>query len=143
MIAAGASLNDILNELCRSIDVQTPAAFSTVLLMDAEGKQLWHAAGPLVPRTWLPAISPRPIGPHEGCCGAAAYFKRRVIVADVSTDPGWPDDYRDFAIQDRIRAALSQPILTKDVQVLRTFPLYSPEPPLPTTAQRQLIHVSG
>ena len=143
MIADGASLNDILNELCRSIDVQTSAAFSTVLLMDAEGKQLWHAAGPLVPRTWLPAISPRPIGPHEGCCGAAAYFKRRVIVADVSTDPVWPDDYRDFAIQNGIRAAWSEPILTKDGQVLGTFALYSPEPRMPTNAEIELIEGAG
>jgi PAS domain S-box-containing protein len=39
MIADGASLEDILNELCRSIDLQASAAISTVLLMHPDGKR--------------------------------------------------------------------------------------------------------
>ena len=143
MIADGASLDNVLNELCRSIDVQAPATFSTILLMETEGKRLWHVAGPLVPRAWLPAISPRPIGPREGCCGVSAYFKKRVIVDDVSTDPRWPDEYRDLAIQNGIRAAWSEPILTKDGQVLGTFALYSPEPRQPTNAELELVEGAG
>jgi PAS domain S-box-containing protein len=94
MISGGASLADILNDLCASIDVQASEVFSTILLMEREGQRLWHAAGPRVPRSWLPAISPQPIGPREGCCGAAAYWKKRVIISDVATDPVWPDELR-------------------------------------------------
>src|SRR5258708_16454389 len=89
MITDGANLEDTMNGVCRSVEAQAPTSISTVLLMDSDGKQLWHAAGPRVPRDWLQAISPRPIGPREGCCGAAAFFKRRVIVPDVATDPLW------------------------------------------------------
>src|SRR5438128_3406512 len=134
MIADGASLEDTLNDVCRAIDAQSPPAFSTILLMDPDGKRLWHAAGPRVPSGWLPVISPRPIGPREGCSGAAAYFKKRIIVADVSTEPLWSDRGRDLAIQNGIHAAWSEPILTKDGQVLGTFALYSPEPRMPTEA---------
>jgi formate hydrogenlyase transcriptional activator len=143
MIADGASLDDTLNDLCRAIDAQTSPVFSTILLMDPDGKQLWHAAGPRVPRAWLPRISPRPIGPREGCCGAAAHFKKRVIVADVSTDPVWPYESRDLAIQNGIRAAWSEPILTKDGQLLGTFALYSPEPRMPTATEIELIEAAG
>src|SRR5713101_327788 len=143
MIADGASLKDILSDLCRSIDVQASPGFSTILLMDPDGKRLWHAAGPLVPRGWLPAITPRPIGPREGCCGAAAYLKKRVIVTDVLTDPVWTDKHRGLAIQNGIRAAWSEPILTKDGQVLGTFALYSPEPRVPTVADLELIEAAG
>src|SRR3989442_11781127 len=47
-------------------------------------------------------------------CGKAAFSKRRVIVADVATDPGWPDEYRELALRNGIRAAWSEPILTKE-----------------------------
>jgi formate hydrogenlyase transcriptional activator len=143
MIADGASLKDILNNLCCSIDVEASPVISTVLLMDPDGERLWHTAGSLVPRDWLPVISPLPISPHAGCCGAAALLKERVIVADVATDINWLDEYRDLAIKNGIRAAWSEPILTKDGEVLGTFALYSSEPRIPTDAEIELIEGAG
>jgi len=139
MIADGASLKDILNDLCRSIDVVASPVISTVLLMDPDGERLWHTAGTLVPRDWLPVVSPLRISPHAGCCGAAALLKERVIVADVATDINWLDEYRDLAIKNGIGAAWSEPILTKDCEVLGTFALYSSEPRIPTNAEIELI----
>jgi PAS domain S-box-containing protein len=143
MIADGASLKDILDDLCYSIDVEASSVISTVLLMDPDGERLWHTGGASVPRDWLPVISPLPISPHAGCCGAAALLKERVIVADVATDINWLDDYRDLAIKNGIRAAWSEPILTKDGEVLGTFALYSPEPRIPTEAEIELIEGAG
>jgi formate hydrogenlyase transcriptional activator len=143
MIGDGASLKDILNDLCCSIDVEAPPVIATVLLMDPDGERLWHTAGTLVPRDWLPVISPLPISPHAGCCGAAAFLKERVIVADVATDINWLDEYRDLAIQNGICAAWSEPILTKDGEVLGTFALYSSEPRIPTDAEIELIEGAG
>ena len=138
MIADGARLTDVLNELCRSIDAQSPGMISTIVLMEPEGKkQLWQAAGPRVPREWLPAISPRPIGPRESCCGSAAHLKKRVIISDISTDPLWPADSRDLAIGDGIRAGWSEPILTKNGELLGAFALYAPKPP--TDVEFELI----
>jgi PAS domain S-box-containing protein len=143
MIADGASLKDILNELCCSIDVEASPVISTVLLMDPDGKRLWHTAGTLVPRDWLPVISPLLVSPHAGCCGAAALLKERVIVADVATDINWLDEFRDLAIKSGIRAAWSEPILTKDGEVLGTFALYSSEKRIPTDAEIELIEGAG
>src|SRR5579864_8921555 len=139
MIADGASLKEILNDLCHSIDVVASPVISTVLLMDADGERLWHTAGTLVPREWLPVVSPLRISPHAGCCGAAAFLKERVIVADVATDINWLDEYRDLAIKIGIRAAWSEPILTKDGEVLGTFALYSSASRMPTDAEIELI----
>jgi len=143
MIADGASLRDILNELCCSIDVEASPVISTVLLMDPDGERLWHTAGTLVPRDWLPAISPVLVSPHSACCGAAAFLKTRVIVADVATHINWPDKFKDLAIKNGIRAAWSEPILTKDGEVLGTFALYSSEPRIPTDAEIELIEAAG
>jgi formate hydrogenlyase transcriptional activator len=143
MIADGASLQEILNDLCSSIDVEASPVISSVLLMDPDGGRLWHTAGTLVPLDWLPVISPLTISPHAGCCGAAAFLKERVIVADVATDINWLDEYRDLAIKNGIRAAWSEPILTKDGEVLGTFALYSPEPRVPTDTEIELIEGAG
>jgi PAS domain S-box-containing protein len=143
MIADGASLKDILNNLCRSIDVEASPVISTVLLLDPDRECLWHTAGALVPGDWLPVISPLPVSRHAGCCGAATVLKKRVIVADVATDVNWLDEYRDLAIRNGIRAAWSEPILTKDGEVLGTFALYASEPRIPTNAEIELIEGAG
>jgi GAF domain-containing protein len=80
---------------------------------------------------------------EAGLCGTAAFLKERVIVADVATDPNWPDQYRDLAIRNAVRAAWSQPILTKDNQVLGTFAVYCPESRVPTDADLALIVAAG
>jgi PAS domain S-box-containing protein len=143
MIADGASLRDILNNLCGSIDIEASPVISTVLLLDPDRERLWHTAGALVPRDWLPVVSPLPVSRHAGCCGAATVLKERVIVADVATDINWLDEYRDLAIRNGIRAAWSEPILTKDGEVLGTFALYSSEPRIPTNAEIELIEGAG
>jgi formate hydrogenlyase transcriptional activator len=143
MIADGASLKDVLNHLCSCIDVQVSPSVTTVLLMDPDGKRLWPSAGPLAPREWVSVISPVPVAVEAGLCGTAAFLKARVIVTDVATDQNWPDEYRDLAIRNRIRAAWSEPILTKDNQVLGTFALYCSESRVPTDADLALIEGAG
>jgi GAF domain-containing protein len=64
-------------------------------------------------------------------------------VTDIATDPDLPDEYRDHAIKNGIRAGWSQPILTKDNQVLGTFALYCPESRVPTEADLALIEGAG
>src|SRR5260370_21873647 len=68
MMANGASLSDVLNDLCAAIDAHAPPATSMVCLMDPDGKQLLPGAGPRVPAAFTAAITPWPIGPtrHSG-----------------------------------------------------------------------------
>ncbi len=44
----------------------------------------------------------------EGAAGVAlaAFLKERVIVPDVATEPNWPDQFRDLAIRNGIRAGV-------------------------------------
>src|SRR5512135_1761144 len=41
MIAGGAGLTEILDNLCRTVEAQAPGTIATILLMDPDGKQLW------------------------------------------------------------------------------------------------------
>src|SRR5215467_2148389 len=143
MVADGASLKDVLDQLCASIDIQVAPSVTTVFVMDADGKHLLLSGGPRVPGQWVSAVSPRPVTHECGLCGKAAFFKKRVIVADVATDPGWPDEYRELALRNGIRAAWSEPLLTKDNEVLGTFALYSYEARVPTEGDLALIKGAG
>jgi formate hydrogenlyase transcriptional activator len=138
MVAGGASLTDILEDLCRTIDSQNPDASSTVLLMDPDGERLWPAAGPRVPVGWAKTISPLRIGPQAGSCGTAAFLKERVITEDIDGDPLWKD-YRDAALRYGLRASWSQPLISKNGGVLGTFAMYYPNRRSPSRSDLQLI----
>lgn len=86
MIADGASLPDVLNELCAAID-DYASATSFICLLDAGSNELYPIAGPHVPAAFATAITPWSIGPDRGSCGTAAFRKSRVIIPDISIDP--------------------------------------------------------
>jgi formate hydrogenlyase transcriptional activator len=143
MITDGASLTDILNHVCTSIDLQISPSVTTVLLMDPDGKTLWPSAGPRVPQDWVRAITPLPVSRDMGLCSTAAFLKTRIIVPDVATERIWAEEYRELALKNGIRAGWSQPILTKDNQVLGTFAIYSAESRVPTDSDLALIEAAG
>jgi PAS domain S-box-containing protein len=142
MIASGACLADILERLCETIDAQASNIKSSVMMMDADGMHLRPAAGPRLPKGWVEAITPLKIGPCIGSCGSAASLKLRVIVSDIATDPLWAD-YRDLALSHGLRAAWSQPLLSKNQEVLGTFCVSYTEPRTPNETDLRLIEGAG
>jgi PAS domain S-box-containing protein len=142
MIANGASLPDILEKLCETIDAQSSDVKSAVMLMDLDGMHLRPAAGPRFPKEWLEAITPVKIGPCVGSCGSAAFLKQRVIVSDIARDPLWAD-YRELTLRYGFRAAWSQPLLSKNQHVLGTFGMYYPEARIPSETDLRLIEGAG
>jgi PAS domain S-box-containing protein len=142
MIANGACLADILERLCETIDAQASNIKSAVMLMDTDGMHLRPAAGPRLPKDWVQAITPLKIGPCVGSCGTAASLKQRVIVSDIATDPLWAD-YRDLALSHGLRAAWSQPLLSKNQEILGTFCVSYAEPRTPNETDLRLIEGAG
>jgi DNA-binding NtrC family response regulator len=84
MIAGGASLTDVLANLCSAIDAQSPDIISTVMLLDPDGKRLWPTASARMPTTFIQAFSPAQVGQNMGACGTAAFRKARVIISDIA-----------------------------------------------------------
>src|SRR5712671_4426343 len=143
MMANGASLSEVLNDLCASIDAHAPPVASMVCLMDPDGKQLLPGAGPHIPAALTAAITPWPIGPNRGSCGTAAFTKQRVIIPDISNDPRWPDKARDLALNHGFCAAWSEPLISSDGEVLGTFCLSYPEPRIPNNRDLELIQAAA
>ena len=147
MIAGGACLTDVLENLCRAIDAQSPDVMSSVMLMDPDGKRLWPTASQRVPKEWISAITPLPIGPRMGSCGTAAFRKERVINSDIASDPLWSgspaQEYREIALRNGLRATWSQPVISKSDELLGTFAMYYAEPRSPSASDLQLIEGAG
>src|ERR1700731_460064 len=61
---------------------------------------------------------------------------------DIADDPLWID-YRDIALRNGLRAPWSQPLLSKDQQLLGTFAMYYAEPRIPSESDLQLIEGAG
>src|SRR5262244_2274956 len=111
--------------------------------MDPDEKKLWPTVGPNVPEDWVRAITPLPVAADTGLCGTAAFLKTRVIVPDVATESIWREEYRDVALKNAIRAGWSQPILSKENEVLGTFAVYSAESRVPTTEDLALMEAAA
>src|SRR6266478_6046073 len=138
MIAKGNSLSMVLDALCRLVEELSKGSLSSILLLDPDGKRLWHGAAPSLPKSYIDAIDGGFIGPAVGSCGTAAYRKESIIVTDIAQDPLWAD-YRDLALPHGLRACWSTPVLASDGRVLGTFAIYSREPRSPTPQQQNII----
>jgi formate hydrogenlyase transcriptional activator len=142
MIAGGASLLDVLNQLCAAID-DYASATSFVCLLDAGSNELYPIAGPHVPAAFATAITPWPIGPNRGSCGTAAFTKTRVIIPDISNDPRWPDEARPVALDNGVYAAWSEPLISQSGEVLGTFCIDYSQPRTPNEQDLELIEAAG
>src|SRR5712671_192251 len=146
MIADGASLFPVLNQLCAAIDEHT-LGISLVMLMDRGGNQLIPFSGPRLPPALTAAFTPWPIGPNMGSCGTAVFTRKRVIISDISKDSRWPLDDRGLAarrlvLDHGLRAAWSEPLISNG-EVLGTFCIAYSQPRTPNNRDLELIEAAG
>src|SRR2546430_2398289 len=142
MILTDAPLNDVLHSIALLIDAHSEGMLCTIYLLDEDGLRLRFAAGPKLPDAYRVATDGVYIGPEVGSCGAAAYLRKPVYVADVLTHPHFAN-FRDLLVQAGLRAVWSSPIISNDGEVLGTFGMYNREVRLPSPAEMQLIDYAG
>ena len=138
MVAKGDSLADILDSLCLLVEEQSSGVLASILLMDANGKQLRHGGAPNLPKAYTEAIDGAFIGPSVGSCGTAAYRAEQVIVSDISVDSLWAD-FRELALAHSLRACWSTPIFSSEGKVIGTFAMYYREPRSPSPREQDTI----
>src|SRR5262249_43397378 len=140
LVAADASLPDVLTELVRISEEQSSGLLGSVLLVDADGTRLRHGAAPSLPAEYNQAVDGGEIGPEVGPCGRAAFLGERVVTEDVTRDPRWRE-FCDIARRHGLRACWSQPILAAGGSVLGTFAMYYREARGPSEVEIALIEV--
>jgi signal transduction histidine kinase/ActR/RegA family two-component response regulator len=78
--------------------------------------------------------------PHIGTCSAAASTCRVVVTPDIENDPGWAA-IKHLPLGLGLRAAWSQPILSRDGRVLGTFGSYFRTCRMPSQAERDAVEI--
>ena len=122
-VAAGAAMSEVLSSLVKLIERQAQDMRCSILLFDAEHQTLHHGAAPSLPAEYVQALDGSRVGPTEGSCGAAAFFRQRVIVEDIASHPFWVR-YRELALPHGLHACWSTPIFSPQREVLGTFAMY-------------------
>ena len=141
MIAANASLPEVLTSLVLLMEAQADGLRCSILLLAHDGKHVRHGAAPSLPETYVKAVDGAPIGPRNGSCGTAMYLRKRVVVKDVMTDPLWTD-YRALAEICGLRACWSTPILSPHGEVLGSFAMYRQETRGPEPEELRLTEIA-
>ncbi|WP_197066267.1 PAS domain-containing protein [Thermorudis peleae] len=141
-IVQQAPLSEVLEAICRIIELQRPGVRASILLVDEHGR-LRHGAAPSLPPDYLRAIDGLAIAPTgSGTCGRAAAIGEPVVTADIETDPNWAD-YRELARQYGLRACWSMPVRSSAGHVLATVALYAGEPRQPDTDTWRLLELAA
>jgi PAS domain S-box-containing protein len=141
MIAANASLSEVLTSLVLLMEGQANGLRCSILLLNRDGKHVRHGAAPNLPEAYVKAVDGAPIGPRNGSCGTAMYLRRPVVVKDVMTDPLWAD-YRKLAEICGLRACWSTPILSPQGDVLGSFAMYRQETRGPQPEELRLTQIA-
>jgi PAS domain S-box-containing protein len=141
MIAANATLPEVLTRLVLLMEGQADGLHCSILLLDRDGKHVRHGAAPNLPDAYVKAVDGAPIGPRNGSCGTAMYLRKPVVVKDVLTDPLWAD-YRTLAEIGGLRACWSTPILSPHGDVLGSFAMYRQERRGPEPEELRLTQIA-
>lgn len=138
LVAKGTDLNDILQEILRTIEFEDSDSMCSILLLDNEGKHLLNIIKNRLPKFYNEAINGIKIGVGVGSCGTAAILKKRVIVDDIMTNKYW-QPYKELAKKAKLGACWSEPIVASSGKILGTFAIYHKEPNIPNEADIERI----
>lgn len=141
MIAANATLPEVLTSLVLLMEAQADGLRCSILLLARDGKHVHHGAAPSLPEAYVKAVDGAPIGPRNGSCGTAMYLRKPVVVKDVLTDPLWAD-YRNLAEICGLRACWSTPVLSPQGEVLGSFAMYREEKRGPDPEELRLTQIA-
>ncbi len=140
-LAGGFSADFLAIRVCHLAEQYVPARIASIMVM-REGGRLGVFAAPSAPLSLLAALEGLTPGPAAGSCGAAAFHRLPVHVAEAQSDPRWAD-LAQLARDFDIHACWSYPIW-QEGQLLGTFALTGQEGGLPDAAQQNwLEHLAG
>lgn len=142
LLAVGALLPDVLKAIVKSVELSSPGALCSILLLDAEGRHLLHGAAPSLPDSYNKAIHGLEIGNGVGSCGTAAFTGKRVIAEDIQTHPYWAH-YKELAGKAGLGSCWSEPIKNAEGKVLGSFAVYHREASIPSAKDIEVIQQAG
>jgi len=87
MMLTGASLSEVLASVTRLIEAHSKGMSCSIFLLDEDGVHLRYGVPANVTEAYRAATDGVCIGPTVGSCGAAAYLRQPVFIADMLSHP--------------------------------------------------------
>lgn len=138
LIATGDSLEEVLLQLCNTVESLVPGASAAILLPDESGRRLHIKSAPNLPGHFLQRREGLGLT-AEGTTCAQAYLSRGLTICpDIHQDNNW-NHWRDQAQRYGIAACWAQPIIAAYDEVIGVFACYPHNPAVPDDTQRQLL----
>lgn len=123
-LAADAPMADIMDILCRKVQVLVPDVLCSIMGITADDR-LTVLAAPSLPADFSAAVEGGAVGPRAGCCGTAAFRGTSVLVEDIASNPLW-EDHHDLPLPPGITGCWAVPVKLRDGKVAATFAFYFP-----------------
>lgn len=133
------SLKDVCTAIVESIELVEEGLLCSILQLNPISGTLHNIAAPSLPDFYNNAIDGMQTGDMIGPCGAAAFYGRPVVIADILNHPDWAR-VRRLVERTSLRSCWTQPILANDGKVLGTLALYCTEPREPGPFEIELIN---
>ncbi|MCD5987477.1 PAS domain S-box protein [Pseudomonas sp. CDFA 553] len=132
-------LNVALDEIVREVEALSTSRFlGSILLLDEDGQQLQHCAGPSLPGAFNADMEGVIVGQSSSYGSSAACRREPVPMSDIANDPLWAG-FREKAIEHGLHACWSFPIRSAQGDVLGAFVMYHHEPRKPLSADTQIV----
>ncbi|MFD1553358.1 hypothetical protein DNU06_06750 [Putridiphycobacter roseus] len=128
----------ISRKIVRILENTMENCIASISVLNESEQTLHLLASPNLPKEFTKAIEGIVIGPNQGSCGAAAYLKKDVIIAEVAIDPNW-GNYKELANQNGIKACWSFPLFSSSKKVLGTLAIYSKSNSYPSDVENDVI----
>ena len=141
-LATGSSLPALLKSLVLGVEQGNPHMLCSIMLLDYEGKHLCKGVAPSLPDFYNAALDGIESGLGLFACGAAALAAKRILVAELGTDPCWIP-YQHLVNRAGLSTCWSHPIRSSAGPVLGTFAIYHQNLLSPAEADIALIEQSA
>ncbi|MBB5034320.1 PAS domain S-box protein [Prosthecobacter vanneervenii] len=138
LIVEGAPYTAVLEAIVRSVEAGNQGMRCSIMLADKTGTRLEMVAAPSLPEYVKKALDGTPISPDIGICGVATFTGKRVICADIRSEPRL-EAYHRLSEKARLSSCWSEPVVSGTGQVLGAFACYRREIHNPDQAEIQTI----
>ncbi len=140
MLVVGAPLKEIFTYLTQVTESQTDTPSIAAILLFGKDGLLRHGAAPLLPDAYNNAIDGLKARADLGTCSVAAVTGEIVVTPDIDGDPKW-STIKHLPLDLGLLSAWSQPIRSRNGEVLGTFGTYFKERREPSAHEKRVVAV--
>ncbi|MBI4904021.1 MAG: PAS domain S-box protein [Acidobacteria bacterium] len=142
MLAAGTSLDQILDAINTNVDFLWPTAFCAIQLLDGSRRRFSETYVPGLPGAFADQLASWDVSPGNGSGAASAYFNRAVISEDIEHDPVWKN-VKASAMAMGMKASWSFPIRDRKRKGLGTLTVFHRDIRQPSQVEHDTLAASA